>query len=131
MSENRKLENLQSEQRKLVTRLERQENDIRKELAKQRESERELTNRIDAIIEAEREVATLSKVDMSELSSAFEKQRGRLPWPVEEGFISSKYGKHRHPTLKRVELNNKGIDIQTTEDAYIMAVTLPGNTALI
>lgn len=130
LSESRKLQNLQSEQRQLVSKLEQEENKIRRELARQRASERELTNRIDAIIEAERKAAALSSVDMSELSSAFEAQRGKLPWPVEEGFISSKYGKHKHPTLKRVELNNKGVDIQTTEDAYIKSV-FPGKVTAI
>lgn len=130
LTENQKLEGLQSEQRKLVSQLEQEENRIRKELEKQRESEKELTNKIEEIIEAERRAAALAKVDMTALTAAFEKERGKLPWPVDGGFISSKYGLHSHPTLKRVQINNKGIDIQTSSDAYVKAV-FPGKIIAI
>lgn len=130
LTENQKLQGLQVEQRRLITQLEQEEKRIRQELDKQRESERELTNRIEDIIEAERRAAALAKVDMTALTSAFEKERGKLPWPVDEGFVSSKYGLHAHPTLKRVEVNNKGIDIQTSIDAYVKAV-FPGKVIAI
>lgn len=122
VQESSKLEGLRSRQRSLVRELEQEENRIRAELNKQRESERELSDRIDAIIEAERRAALLESADMSEITAAFEDTKGRLRWPVEEGFISSKYGKHKHPTLSRVTINNKGIDIQTSKDAYVKAV---------
>ncbi|WP_286748215.1 peptidoglycan DD-metalloendopeptidase family protein [Roseivirga sp. UBA1976] len=125
LSENQKLQGLQLEQKKLIAQLEQQESRIKKELEKQRESERELTSRIEDIIEAERRAAALANVDMKALSTAFEQQRGKLPWPVDEGFVSSKYGLHAHPTLKRVEINNKGIDIQTSSNATVKAV-FPG-----
>jgi len=130
LSENRKLSNLQSEQRSLVTRLEQQENNIRQDLARQRASEQELSDRIDAIIEAERLAALASAVDMSDINAAFEGEKGRLPWPVDQGFVSSKYGKHRHPTLRTVMLTNKGIDIQTTKNASVKSV-FPGKVSAI
>lgn len=125
LSENQKLENLQGEQKRLVTQLTRQENKIKQDLAAQRKSERELTSRIEDIIEAERRAALASSVDLSNLNEAFEKERGRLPWPVEQGFVSSKFGVHRHPTLKRVTQNNPGIDIQTQSNVAVRAI-FPG-----
>lgn len=125
LTENKKLENLQGEQKSLVSRLTRQESKIKQELQQQRKSEKELTNRIEAIIEAERRAAALASVDMSSLNEAFEKERGKLPWPVSNGFVSSKFGVHRHPTLKRVTQNNPGIDIQTSVDAEVRSV-FPG-----
>lgn len=125
LSENKKLENLQGEQRTLVSRLTRQESKIKQDLQQQRKSEKELTNRIEAIIEAERRAAVLASVDMSSLNEAFEKERGKLPWPVSNGFVSSKFGMHRHPTLKRVTQNNPGIDIQTSVDAEVRSI-FPG-----
>lgn len=130
LTENQKLQGLQVEQRRLITQLEQEENRIRKELEKQRESERELTNKIEEVIEAERRAAAAANIDMSALTSAFEKERGKLPWPVDGGFVSSKYGLHSHPTLKRVEINNKGIDIQTSSDAFVKAV-FPGKIIAI
>ena len=142
LSESQKLTNLQSKQRSLISKLEQQESKIRQDLAKQRASEKELDDRIDAIIEAERLAALASSIDLSDINKAFEGQKGKLPWPVTEGFISSKYGKSQHPTLKRVTLTNKGVDIQTTKNAEVKAVfsgkisaimSIPGqgNTVLI
>ena len=47
------------------------------------------------------------------LSSSFSGNRGRLPWPVGRGFISQRFGRHPHPVLKNVTVENRGIDIQT------------------
>ncbi|GAB3313626.1 hypothetical protein GCM10027511_25070 [Hymenobacter humi] len=47
------------------------------------------------------------------LSSSFAGNRGRLPWPVSRGFISQRFGRHPHPVLKNVTVENRGIDIQT------------------
>jgi len=52
----------------------------------------------------------------------FAKNRGRLPWPVESGFISRGYGLQRHPTLKNIEITNNGVDIRTAENATVRAV---------
>ncbi len=48
------------------------------------------------------------------LSAAFEDNRGKLPWPVERGIISSRFGEQPHPVLKKVTVKNNGIDISTT-----------------
>ena len=47
------------------------------------------------------------------LSSSFAGNRGRLPWPVGRGFISQRFGRHPHPVLKNVTVENRGVDIQT------------------
>lgn len=58
-------------------------------------------------------------VEEDETSGAFKRQRGRLPWPVEGGFIARSYGKQKHPTLKNIEITNNGIDIRSSEDAPV------------
>jgi murein hydrolase activator len=52
-------------------------------------------------------------------SGSFKRQQGRLPWPVEGGFISRGFGKQKHPTLKNIEITNNGIDIRSNEDAPV------------
>lgn len=130
LTESKKLSTLQNEQKSLVSKLEQQENKIRQDLSKQRASESELNSRIDAIIEAERLAALASSVDMTDINTAFKGEKGRLPWPVDQGFVSSKYGKHRHPTIKSVMQTNRGIDIQTTKDAPVKSV-FPGKVSAI
>ncbi|MBR7721963.1 peptidoglycan DD-metalloendopeptidase family protein [Microvirga sp. SRT04] len=46
-------------------------------------------------------------------SSSFSGNKGRLPWPVSRGFISQHFGRHPHPVLKHVTVENRGVDIQT------------------
>jgi len=56
------------------------------------------------------------------LSRDFIKNRGRLPWPVEGGFISKPYGERAHPTLKSVKVRNNGVDIRTDPGSIVKAV---------
>jgi septal ring factor EnvC (AmiA/AmiB activator) len=55
-------------------------------------------------------------------STGFENNKGRLPWPVEKGFISSGFGAHPHPVLKGITTNNNGIDISTDRGATARAI---------
>lgn len=55
-------------------------------------------------------------------SDDFEKNRGKLPWPVTQGFISEKFGINVHPVYKRVEMVNDGITITTSKNAEVRTV---------
>lgn len=55
-------------------------------------------------------------------SFTFRRNKGRLPWPVESGFISRGFGKQQHPTIKTISITNNGIDIRTEESATVRAV---------
>ena len=56
------------------------------------------------------------------LSANFVNNKGKLPWPVERGVISSSYGKHASVVSDKVTVTNNGIDIATTENAQARAV---------
>lgn len=62
------------------------------------------------------------EANLDYLSKTFSRNRGRLPWPVESGFISRGFGRQKHPTLKNIEITNNGIDIRTEENARVQAV---------
>lgn len=56
------------------------------------------------------------------LTGKFEQNRAKLPWPVSKGFVSERFGKHPHPTLKDVSTFNNGINITTTEGSMANAI---------
>jgi septal ring factor EnvC (AmiA/AmiB activator) len=60
--------------------------------------------------------------EVQNLSNSFAASKGRLPWPVEKGFISSYFGKHPHPLFPKVTIDNNGIDITTDPGASVRAV---------
>ena len=56
------------------------------------------------------------------LSTNFVSNKGKLPWPVERGVISSSFGKHASVVSDKVIVTNNGIDIATIENAQARAV---------
>ncbi len=56
------------------------------------------------------------------LSSSFAGNRGRLPWPVAHGFLSQHFGRHAHPVLRHVMVDNRGVDIQTNQGEAVRSV---------
>jgi murein hydrolase activator len=48
------------------------------------------------------------------IGDSFEENKGRLPWPVERGIITSHFGIQTNPVLKYVTENNIWIEITST-----------------
>jgi septal ring factor EnvC (AmiA/AmiB activator) len=67
-------------------------------------------------------VAAAPETVADDATIGFAKNKGRLPWPVEHGFVSRGFGRQKHPTLKNIEITNNGIDIRTEESATVRAV---------
>ncbi|MBK6894890.1 MAG: hypothetical protein IPH00_17620 [Flavobacteriales bacterium] len=49
--------------------------------------------------------------EAKELNADFEKNKGKLPWPVAKGTITSGFGKQAHPVLRGIMIENNGLDI--------------------
>jgi septal ring factor EnvC (AmiA/AmiB activator) len=56
------------------------------------------------------------------LSTEFNSNKGKLPWPLEKGVIVQGYGKQKHAVFSAVETFNNGIDIATDKNANVRAV---------
>ena len=101
-----------------VTRLRRTEKDLRKQL----DDKKRARDRIEA--EMQRILAEASggsgggtglvlTPEMKIISNEFGNNKGRLPWPVERGVVTSKFGKHQHEVMKNIQVDNMGVDITT------------------
>jgi len=112
-------------------------NKIQQEIKDKRNAAQKLQAEIAAIIKKEIEAAKAKAAKGSNkkggdylnftpeakaLSDNFEANRGKLPWPVEKGFISDAYGKKAHAYLKGIQTNNNGIDISTSPNAKVKAL---------
>ncbi len=60
--------------------------------------------------------------DVQALSNNFAANHGRLPWPVEKGYIALPFGNYKHPLEPKVTMNNSGIDIAAGEGAGVRCV---------
>ncbi len=56
------------------------------------------------------------------LSSSFENNRGKLPWPVDNGTITDFFGQQPHAELKGIMIKNNGINIETTPGSSAKSV---------
>lgn len=56
------------------------------------------------------------------IADNFKANRGKLPWPVEKGFISLGYGNQAHPVYTTLTIHNSGVDITTDEGSNARAV---------
>lgn len=66
-------------------------------------------------------VSSLKTIKKSALSVKFERNKGKMPFPV-NGIIASSFGKHTHSVLKNVKINNDGIEIATSVGAKVKSI---------
>lgn len=126
----------ENEQKDLVAQLKKEEKTIQAELQKRRKQAEALNSQIEKLI-AEDTKASVKKADVKaeskggyamtkvekELSDDFAKNKGRLPFPLSGSYlIVGHFGPQRHPELKYVKIDNKGIDIQTKQGTDARAV---------
>ena len=123
----REKENLARDERKqqnMLQQLKKKEKDLLAQQRKQQKKADDLNRKIEDIIKqqtAKQKGQRMTK-EQQLIAGGFEKNKGRLPWPVEKGVVSGEFGVHPHPTLSKVTVNNKGIYIQTTRGAAVRAV---------
>ena len=95
---------------------------IRNAIAREIEAERKRRER-EAARSKKTGTAPIAKAPVtSEISNSFKTSRGRLPWPVSQGYVSQTFGVHRHPEFKNITLQNNGIDITTQAGQNVTAV---------
>lgn len=56
------------------------------------------------------------------VSDNFKANKGKLPWPVEKGYVYNKFGVRPHPTERNLTINNSGVEIATETGSNARAV---------
>jgi septal ring factor EnvC (AmiA/AmiB activator) len=118
-----------SAQKSAVTSLQQEEKSLLKKLKEQEKQREKLNKEIQKIIEAEIRASKKDNAgvfaltpEAAALSANFESNKGKLPWPVERGVITAKFGQNPHPVLAGIMVPNNGIDIATSNSAAVRAI---------
>ena len=158
-NEVKELEQDKSAKNKVVVALTGKEAELKRNLEKQKKAKENLNAQINAIIA--REIAAERKKAQEQqktqtntnnpksdpkktstqtpsvtpevkiLSDNFAANKGKLPWPVEKGFISERFGTHAHEKLDQITVQNNGIDIQASAGAKARCIHKGTVTAVI
>jgi len=142
------LEKEKQEQERLVNSIKKDKKKIQTDIRKKQQEARSIDKQInrivrEAIAAANRKAALerakanpsapVSKVAVSSskieltpesklIADNFRANRGRLPYPVEKGFISLGYGDQPHPVFSTLTIHNSGVEITTEQGSNARAV---------
>jgi len=126
--EQEKLLGQRSRRRSMLNDLKRKESELRKEISEKERIAKALESRIREIIEEEARKANSTNIygaltpEQELLGKDFRKNRGKLPWPVEQGIVTGPYGKNEVPGLRGSSVQNNGIDITSSPGTEVRAV---------
>lgn len=106
----------QNRKERLVTNLTRKERQLKQELEEKKRIAASIENEISRLIEEERKRSKVTPMtgEMKLIGDSFGENKGRLPWPVDRGIITSHFGLQKHPVLKNVTEDNIGIEITSS-----------------
>lgn len=149
--EKQSLEKEKREQLKLVSSIKKDKKKITAEIKRRQTEARAIDRQIDrlireAIAEANRKAAienpnapaaayTSSRIVLTAeakiLADNFRANKGKLPWPVEKGFVSLGYGEQPHPVYPNLVIKNSGVEITTEQGSTARAVFAGEVTSVI
>ena len=107
-----------------LRKLKRNEQNLLSSLKKQKRQREKLNNSIEQVILLQlstSETANSNKI-IHNTTSSFEENISKFDWPVSGGYISSRFGKHSHPSIKGVYMFNDGVDIRTSPNTIVKAI---------
>jgi septal ring factor EnvC (AmiA/AmiB activator) len=141
-SEKKELEIQRQEQEKLVKLIQRDKKKYAADINKKQKEAKAIDAQIkkliaEAIAEANRKNAAKTGVKTPTatasskfvltpegkiVSDNFKANKGKLPWPVEKGYLQLRYGKQPHPVIKSLTVDNSGVEIATESGSNARAV---------
>ena len=136
-----KIELDKKDKERLVAAIKKKESKYRKEIENKIQAEKRLAEKIDKIIREEiakanrlaREKLKNSGKNINKnefvlspearaLAAKFELNKGELPWPIEEGLITRRFGQQPHPTFPGITINSTGLHMVTRRGKSAAAI---------
>ena len=136
IEENRKakkeLDSIRKKQNTLVLNLKKRERNYTaqiKKKQKQREAiDKEITRLIrQAITESNKKAGTKTvsfvlTPEAKALAASFVSNKGRLPWPVEKGIVTQRFGTQRHPVVRTTTIKSNGVTLSVPASATARSI---------
>jgi len=128
------LEKEKQEQQKLLNSIKKDKNKIIADIKKKQRESKAIERQIDRLIResiaaANKKVGNTTNTttfvltpEAKELANDFKLNRGRLPWPVEKGLLTKKFGRQPHPLEPSIMIESSGIEISSEKGAKARSV---------
>jgi len=107
--------------------LRKQEKQIKSELDRQKRESARLASEIERIISTAVSKTTddsglPNAPALAALTAGFKSNKGKLPWPVDRGMITGRFGNQPHPVIKSITISNNGVDITAPPGQKVRAI---------
>ena len=134
VGEQGELEKEKQKQQELVKKYQKQKKEYQTQISKKQQEERQLTAQIENLIKSEikKSIASSTKnstgkttsaknefvlaPEAKELANQFSANKGKLPWPVEKGIVTVKFGKQPDPMDSKLFIESSGVRIATSSN---------------
>ncbi|MFC4268216.1 murein hydrolase activator EnvC family protein [Polaribacter marinivivus] len=131
------IENDKKNQENLISTIKKRENKYKRDLRNKIKEDKLIAARIDKLIKEEiaranRKIKNKPKTvkrnefilspEAKVLAANFESNKGKLPWPIEQGLITRKFGVQPHPTFPGITINSTGLHFVTAKESDAEAI---------
>lgn len=132
------IENEKEQRQNLLTQVQAKENKYKRQIKQFLKEEARVNGQINKIIrdaiaasnaKSNSKTTSTSKstsfaltAEAKALASQFVANKGKLPWPVEKGYVSMYYGKQPHPIVRTATIQSNGVRIVTGKGSKARAV---------
>ncbi|WP_310555235.1 M23 family metallopeptidase [Flavobacterium sp.] len=132
--EKQELEKEKQEQQRLLNSIKKDKNKIIADIKKKQKESKSIERQIDrlireAIAAANKKVGNTTNTtsfvltpEAKALANDFKSNHGSLPWPVEKGLLTKKFGRQPHPLEPSIIIESSGIEISSEKGAKARSV---------